>query len=60
MDLSRTAGGTDYSRGGGRHVRRNRYQVSPWFVVDSNDKRRARLNIISHFLDQIPYKALPW
>ncbi len=25
----------------------------------SDDKRRARLNIITHLLDQIPYKALP-
>lgn len=28
----------------------------PWYVADSNDKRRARLNIISHLLSQIPYE----
>jgi polyphosphate kinase 2 len=34
-------------------------QWAPWFVVDSNDKKRARLNIISHLLGQIPYTASP-
>ena len=28
---------------------------SPWFVVDSNDKRAARLNVISHLLSTLPY-----
>ena len=32
---------------------------APWFVVDNNDKKRARLNIISHLLSQIPYTAPP-
>lgn len=32
---------------------------SPWYVVDADDKRRARLNCISHLLSQIPYKELP-
>jgi polyphosphate kinase 2 len=31
---------------------------SPWHIVLSDDKRRARLNCISHFLSQIPYKKL--
>jgi polyphosphate kinase 2 len=30
---------------------------APWHVVDSNDKQRARLNIIHHFLSLVPYKA---
>jgi hypothetical protein len=29
---------------------------APWFVADANDKKRARLNIISHLLSQVPYK----
>ena len=32
---------------------------APWFVARSDDKRRARLNIISHLLDSIPYKDAP-
>jgi len=29
---------------------------SPWYVVPSDDQRRARLNCISHFLSLIPYE----
>ena len=32
---------------------------APWYVVDNNDKKRGRLNIISHLLGQIPYEPLP-
>ena len=31
---------------------------APWYLVDSNGKRRARLNVISHILSQIPYKRV--
>jgi polyphosphate kinase 2 len=33
--------------------------VAPWHVVRSDDKKRARLNLISHLLGSIPYKAMP-
>ena len=32
---------------------------APWFIVEGNDKKRARLNCIHHLLDQIPYKDIP-
>ena len=32
---------------------------APWFVVDNDDKKRGRLNIISHLLSEIPYEPLP-
>ncbi len=32
---------------------------APWFVVDNNDKRRGRLNIITHLLSQVPYEPMP-
>jgi polyphosphate kinase len=32
---------------------------APWFVVENDDKKRGRLNIISHLLSQIPYTAPP-
>jgi hypothetical protein len=32
---------------------------APWHVADSNDKKRARLNIISHILASIPYEPTP-
>jgi hypothetical protein len=31
---------------------------APWYVLRSDDKKRARLNCISHLLSQIPYKKL--
>jgi hypothetical protein len=32
---------------------------APWHIVRSDDKRRARLNIISHFLGLLPYEVAP-
>jgi polyphosphate kinase len=32
--------------------------ASPWYIVPSDDKRRARLNLIAHLLSQIPYKKV--
>jgi polyphosphate kinase 2 len=32
---------------------------APWYVADNDDKKRGRLNIISHLLSQIPYEAVP-
>jgi hypothetical protein len=29
---------------------------SPWFVVEADDKQRARLNCFAHLLSQVPYK----
>jgi hypothetical protein len=34
-------------------------EYAPWHIVPSDDKRRARLNCISHLLGLIPYKKLP-
>jgi len=32
---------------------------APWYILHSDDKKRARLNCISHLLSQIPYEKLP-
>ena len=32
---------------------------APWYLVEANDKRRARLHCIDHFLRQIPYAEVP-
>ena len=32
---------------------------APWYVVRSDDKKRARLNIIRHLLSNIPYEDIP-
>jgi len=34
-------------------------KICPWYVVESDDKRKARLNCIQHLLSMIPYKDLP-
>ena len=34
-------------------------QQAPWYVLRSDDKRRARLNCIRHLLDQVPYEHIP-
>ena len=34
-------------------------EISPWHIVRSDDKKRARLNCISDFLSRIPYKKMP-
>jgi hypothetical protein len=31
---------------------------APWYVANTDDKQRGRLNIISHLLSQVPYKPL--
>lgn len=32
---------------------------APWFVARSEDKKRVRLNVISHLLSHIPYESVP-
>ena len=32
---------------------------APWYIVRTDDKKAARLNVISHLLKHIPYKKLP-
>jgi polyphosphate kinase 2 len=59
MDLESYSRWFDYSRARDEMFATTDSEWAPWYVVRSNDKRRARLNIISHFLGQIPYKLPP-
>ncbi len=56
MDLEARARWVDYSRAKDVMFEYTDTQDSPWHVVDSNDKKRARLNCMAHLLAQIPYK----
>jgi len=38
---------------------RTNFSEAPWWVVEADDKKRARLNCIHHFLQQIPYAEIP-
>ena len=59
MDLDSYSRWYDYSRARDDMFKSTDTNFAPWFVVRSDDKRRARLNLISHLLEQIPYKDLP-
>ncbi len=49
----------DYSRARDDMSKGTHTGFAPWHLVQADDKRRARLNCISHLLSQIPYKKLP-
>ena len=49
----------DYSRARDAMLEVTDTDDVPWYVVPSDDKKRARLNCISHLLNTIPYKELP-
>jgi hypothetical protein len=38
-------------------IRATDSEWAPWYAVRSDDKKRARLNVITHFLSQVPYEA---
>ena len=59
MDLEAQARWYDYSRARDAMFAATDTPESPWYVVPSDDQRRARLNCISHFLSLIPYKEVP-
>jgi polyphosphate kinase 2 len=59
MDLKSYSRWYDYSRARDDMFAATDTPWSPWNVVDSNDKKRARLNIIHHLLSQIPYEEVP-
>jgi polyphosphate kinase 2 len=48
----------DYSRARDLMFKATNSKHAPWYIIRSDDKRRARLNIISHLLQAIPYKRL--
>jgi polyphosphate kinase len=59
MDLKSYSRWYDFSRARDDMFKATDTPWAPWHVVRSDDKRAARLNLISHLLAQIPYKDLP-
>jgi polyphosphate kinase 2 len=49
----------EYSRARDMMFEATNTKYAPWYIVHSDDKRRARLNCIHHLLGLIPYKKLP-
>src|SRR5262249_36728633 len=58
MDLESYRRWYDYSRARDEMFKATDTAWAPWFVVRADDKRRARLNVIRHLLDHIPYKKI--
>jgi polyphosphate kinase len=57
-DLEARARWVDYAEAKDEMFAGTDTEESPWFVVEADDKRSARLNLISHLLDQIPYERV--
>jgi polyphosphate kinase 2 len=58
MDLESYRRWHDYSRARDEMFEASDTAWAPWFVVRSDDKRRARLNVIRHFLDHVPHEKV--
>ena len=58
MDLEARARWVDYSKARDVMFEYTDTDWAPWYVVDANIKRHARLNVIAHLLSKIPYKDL--
>ncbi len=59
MDLKSYDRWDDYTRARDEMFKATDSSWAPWFVARSEDKKRVRLNVISHLLKQVPYKAPP-
>ena len=59
MDLPSRERWYDYSRARDQMLEATDTDFAPWNIVDSNDKKRARLSLITHLLKQIPYETQP-
>lgn len=59
MDLESFRRWYDYSRARDNMLDATDSKHAPWYLIRSDDKKRARLNCISHFLSIIPYKKAP-
>ena len=58
MDLKSYSRWYDYSRARDAMFAATDTAWAPWYIANTDDKQRGRLNIISHLLSQVPYKPL--
>src|SRR5947209_15090638 len=59
MDLPSRTRWYEYSRARDVMLKATDIEAAPWYIVPSDDKKRARLNCISHLLSLIPYRQAP-
>jgi polyphosphate kinase 2 len=58
VDVEARARWVDYAEAKDEMFAYTDTKESPWFVVEADDKRAARLNLISHLLEQVPYERI--
>ena len=59
MDLQSRVRWEEYTKAKESMFLRTNIPEAPWYVVEANDKRRARLNCIDHLLGLVPYQEVP-
>jgi polyphosphate kinase 2 len=59
MDIESWTRWYDYSRARDMMLAATDTKYAPWYIVRSDDKKRARLNCIAHLLSLVPYKKVP-
>jgi len=60
MDLEARARWVDYAEAKDEMFSYTDIREAPWHVVDANDKKAARLNVISHLLETVPHDVVPY
>jgi polyphosphate kinase 2 len=58
MDLKSYTKWDDYTRARDAMIAATDTSWAPWYIADTDDKKRGRLNIISHLLSQVPYRPV--
>lgn len=59
MDLQSRVRWEQYTRAKEEMLARTNIPEAPWYIVEGNDKKRARLNCIDHLIGQVPYEPVP-
>jgi polyphosphate kinase 2 (PPK2 family) len=60
MDVESRARWENYTKAKETMLERSHIPEARWWIVEAVDKKRARLNCISHLLNQIPYREVPY
>jgi hypothetical protein len=58
MDLESRRRWEQYTKAKEIMLERTHIPEAPWWIVEADDKKRARLNCVSHLLSQIPYQEI--
>ena len=60
MDVEGRSRWVDFSKAKDTLFAHTDIKQAPWYVVDADSKKKARLNCITHLLSLIPYETVPW